>query len=172
MFTPRSNRFSFQRLRGSARSRNRVAALLGSLLAGACIATAPQAAEDQRTTEGRLERAVFATEIKDREPVDPVSSLPTNRGRVFFFTEIVGLEGHTIRHRWEYKGETMAEVEFDVRGPRWRVYSSKNLLPIWSGDWTVRVLDDSGRELGQTQLAYGGPVNRGNPESVPASPED
>ena len=35
----------------------------------------------------------------------------------------------------------MAEVDFNVNGPRWRVWSAKNLWPTWLGEWTVEVLN-------------------------------
>ncbi len=94
-----------------------------------------------------VERAQFTTQIDDREPVDRVVLLDSARSQVFFFTELRNMEGRTVVHRWEYQGEVMAEVPFQVGGPRWRVYSSKSLGPGLYGKWTVLVVDQSGLPL-------------------------
>jgi hypothetical protein len=44
----------------------------------------------------------------------------------------------------------MGEVNFNVGSNRWRSYSSKNLLPEWTGIWTVSVIDDKGNVLTET----------------------
>ncbi|MEE9270736.1 MAG: DUF2914 domain-containing protein [Candidatus Krumholzibacteria bacterium] len=103
---------------------------------------------------GSLKRAVFTSGVIDREPVDEIDSLATDSTRVFFFTEIMGMEGRTVTHRWMYGGENKAEVPFAVGGPRWRVHSSKNLVPEWTGKWTVDVLDDAGNMMGQEGFVY------------------
>ena len=87
-------------------------------------------------------RATFAAGIQDREPVSPSDVFVNEMSPVFFFTEIIGADGRTIVHRWTYQGAVMAEVSFKVKGPRWRIYSSKVLLPFWVGTWTVEVLEN------------------------------
>ena len=110
-------------------------------------------------------RAQFTSEVVSREPTDSLDQLSTEHDRVFFFTEFVGLQGHSLVHRWEYGGEVMANVPFEVGGPRWRVYSSKTLAPEWIGEWTVTVLDEAGRVLARHTLEYMQPV-----PAPPASP--
>lgn len=102
-----------------------------------------------------IARAQFTSGILDREPVDNVTSLDGGTERVFFFTELRDMEGKTIVHRWELNGEVMGAVTFEVRGPRWRVYSSKEMLPEWTGKWVVNVVDETGTELGSYTLNYG-----------------
>ena len=48
----------------------------------------------------------------------------------------------------------MAEVPFAIQGPRWRVYSSKNLSNAWIGTWTVTVIGSGGQILAQRSLEY------------------
>jgi hypothetical protein len=103
---------------------------------------------------GHLRRALFTTAIEGHEPVGSVDSLSTGNTQVYFFTEIVGREGHTITHRWMYNGKVLAEVPIVIGGPRWRVYSSKNLLPAWTGELKVEVVDDDGSVLGSKSLTY------------------
>lgn len=105
--------------------------------------------------ESMIARAQFTSGILDREPVDNVTTLDNGTDRVFFFTELQNMEGKTIVHRWELNGEVLGAVTFQVRGPRWRVYSSKELLPEWTGKWVVSVVDGDGAVLGSYTLNYG-----------------
>jgi len=100
-------------------------------------------------------RAVFTSQIVDREPVDSLSELSNNSDRIYFFTDLRGLTGQIVTHRWEHEGQIMAEIKFKVgNGPRWRVYSSKNLLPTWTGQWTVSVVDEHGTSLNVSTFNY------------------
>ena len=105
--------------------------------------------------EAAVARAVVTREIQDREPGPAVERVPTDAAEIFFFTELRALDGQTITHRWEHAGAVLAEVPFDVRGARWRVYSSKKLLPGWTGTWTVSVVDASGQVLASQGFQYG-----------------
>ena len=83
---------------------------------------------------GTVARSAFTTNVVEREPVDRVDVLSDDQAEIFFFTELLDLAGQTVVHRWEYDGKVMAEVPFEVKGPRWRVYSKKSLLPEWKGE--------------------------------------
>lgn len=104
---------------------------------------------------GSVVRAIFTSQIVDREPVDTLDTIGPDLQRVFFFTDLRNLQGQIITHRWEHNGQVMAEVKFKVGGPRWRVYSSKNMLPEWVGSWTVVVTDESGQPLNTSRFEYG-----------------
>lgn len=103
---------------------------------------------------GRVNRAVFTSAIADREPVDNIISIANDQSKVIFFTELVGMKDRVAKHRWEYNGQVMGEVDFNVRGPRWRVWSSKDLKPTWTGEWIVRVLDEEGAILSEHVFLY------------------
>ena len=57
-------------------------------------------------------------------------------------------------HRWSFNGETMAEVTFNIGGPRWRVYSSKKLIPSWAGMWKAEVIDADGIVMNSKTFEY------------------
>jgi len=101
--------------------------------------------------------AQFTTGIEDREPIDQVSFVENTVDKVYFFTDLRGFAGQTVTHRWIHAGETMAEVPFEVSGPRWRVWSSKGLLPDWIGDWTVEVLNSAGEVVAAETFTYTAP---------------
>jgi hypothetical protein len=124
-------------------------------LAIALPAFAQEAAAPAATpTSEKVPRAVFTTAVTSREPADQVTSLKNDVQQVYFFTELTGLDGQTITHKWEHAGEVKAAVTFDVKAPRWRVWSSKKFDPSWTGEWTVSVVDGSGAMLAQAKLIY------------------
>ncbi|MEE8508807.1 MAG: DUF2914 domain-containing protein, partial [Myxococcota bacterium] len=109
------------------------------------VALEPPAAPTAPTA--RVARATFTTGVVDREPQDSIRSLSNDNVEIFFFSEIRDGSGATIIHRWEWNGQMMAEVPFEVGGPRWRIFSSKTLDPSWLGEWTVLLVDAAGQVL-------------------------
>lgn len=105
-------------------------------------------------TDAGVARASFTTEIVAREPVDQVVTLPNSYSEVYYFTDLRNLEGRTITHQWEFEGQVISKVNFEVAGPRWRVHSKKTLDPSMTGKWTVMVLDESGWPLHASMFQY------------------
>ncbi|MCW9046886.1 MAG: DUF2914 domain-containing protein [Gammaproteobacteria bacterium] len=101
-----------------------------------------------------IDRSIFTTAIIDKEPVSNLKDITSDITRVYYFTEITGLNGHTISHRWEYDGQVVAEINFKVSGDRWRTWSSKNMLSSWLGKWRVSVLDEGGNIIEQSEFDY------------------
>jgi hypothetical protein len=134
---------------------------------------APPAAPAPVAPTGKVTRASFTTAIENREPVDSIETLTNDRTEIFFFSELQNMMGQTITHQWKFQNEVMAEVSFDVGGPRWRVYSSKRLFPGWLGDWTVVVTDASQNELATHRFSYvpGTPPVESGPPSTGAATE-
>lgn len=123
----------------------------------------PLVNEDQDAAQDRaispapknpVARSAFTTEIVEREPVNFILGLTNDESRIYYFTELRGLQGRTVYHRWEYEGEVIAEVAFDVKGPRLRVWSSKDLVADWTGKWRVQVTDAAGRILAEDSFEY------------------
>ena len=104
-------------------------------------APAPQetmAEEKPKMATGSVNRSAFTTMIENREPSDDLGdSVGNNVNRVYFFTELGGLKDQQVTHRWTYNGRNMAEVTYNVGSNRWRVWSSKNLVPEWLGNGDV-----------------------------------
>lgn len=145
-----------------------------ALIAGALIASSAFAADEAATgttapapaTEtaapaatppaptGTIARSSFTTEIENREPVNSITKLNTDEHKIYYFTELKGMEGQQVTHRWEHNGKVMAEVPFQVGGQRWRVYSSKQLENDWTGEWKVSVVDGNGSTLGVNTFTY------------------
>ncbi len=101
---------------------------------------------------GTVARSAFTSSVEDREPVDTLQKMNAMEQKVYFFTELRDMEGQTATHRWELNGDVMAEVAFEVKGSRWRVWSSKNLQPEWVGEWKVSVLNSANEVISETSL--------------------
>ncbi len=71
-------------------------------------------------TPPHVGRAQFTSAIRGREPVDELRQVEADHRRIYYFTELRGLEGRSVSHRWEYQGRVMAEVFHQIDAPRWR----------------------------------------------------
>lgn len=106
------------------------------------------------SAETGVSRSAFTSAIENKEPVSELKTVSNSVGNVYFFTELRGLSGHTIIHRWEYNNKTLAEVPFKIAANRWRTWSSKSILPSWTGVWKVSVLDEGGNVIEQKEFEY------------------
>jgi hypothetical protein len=125
--------------------------LVRFVLALAFVVMAPLPA---MSAEPTVSRAQFTTAVLDREPTDELSAISPDADKVFFFTELRNFDGTAVTHRWSLNGAVMAEVSFNVRASRWRVHSSKTLLPEWRGDWVVDVVDENGVVVETRTVGY------------------
>jgi hypothetical protein len=96
----------------------------------------------------KVAQGVITTKVDHRAPVDTVKTYSATAGRLFCFTRITGAtEDTTITQVWYRNGKEMARVVLPVRSSDWRTWSSKRILPQWTGNWKVEVLDADGNLL-------------------------
>ncbi len=80
-----------------------------------------------------------------RTAVAPGDTFPADVGRLFCLTRVTGAADTTaVVHVWVHDGKPRARVRLPVRSPDWRTWSSKRILPAWTGPWEVMVLDAAG----------------------------
>jgi hypothetical protein len=104
---------------------------------------------------GEVSRAQFTTSIDDREPVSMIDSLDSSIGNsISFFTEISDMAGQTVTHQWTHQDKIMFEKTFEVKAERWRIWTSKTMIPDWAGTWTVNVLDNERVLLASKTFEY------------------
>ena len=104
---------------------------------------------------GEVSRAQFSTAIDNREPVSMVDSIDSrSTNSISFFTELNDMTGRTVTHQWTHNDKVMFEKTFEVKSERWRVWTSKTLIPAWTGTWTVNVLDDERSLLTSKSFEY------------------
>ena len=97
----------------------------------------------------------FGTDIdrESRELVGETTDFAAGIERITCLTLIKGLEApNSVTHVWYRDGKTMARVDLNVASTNWRTWSSKRLLPSWTGHWEVKVLDSDGRVLGSADF--------------------
>lgn len=118
------------------------------LAAGSALAQDEEpAAAPQPAASVQIRDMVFAQDYDAvaKAPVDTATTFGPDCGRIVCFTRVVGAaEPLTVTHAWYHEGKTMAKVDLHVGSANWRTYSSKNILPSWTGRWEVRVLDPNG----------------------------
>jgi len=123
--------------------------LIQSLVFGVALCALANAAA------GEVSRALFTTGIDNREPVDMIDGADSSALRsIFFFTELQDMPGQTVTHQWTYQDKVMFERTFEIKADRWRVWTSKTLIPAWSGTWTVNVLDGDRGLLASKSFEY------------------
>jgi len=140
----------------------------------AASAEATAMTEQSGFSRGSVVRSAFTRDVEEREPTEDLQKLTNENGQVKFFTELRDMSGQTAMHRWEYEGKVVAEVAFDVKGPRWRVWSSKSLTPQWTGDWKVSVLNGAGEVISEKKLSYdvvAAPATTPAEEAMPGNTE-
>ncbi|MFN3786265.1 MAG: DUF2914 domain-containing protein, partial [Thiothrix sp.] len=103
------------------------------------------------TSTAHVSRSAFTTSINAREPVDQLARISAGQP-VHYFTELSGLQGHVVTHRWEKDGTFQLCIQFPIGADRWRVHSSKNITSDSPGTWTVSVQNDDGTVLKQDTL--------------------
>ena len=92
--------------------------------------------------------ATITTAVVDRAPVDQVKAFPTQNGKLYCFTSIVGSESPTeVYHAWFHGERLMSRVKLPVNSPDWRTWSAKSFLEDWLGAWHVEIQDVDGNVL-------------------------
>ena len=94
----------------------------------------------------------LTTAIKDRQPVDKVSSVSADTDQLILWCTIKGAtEPTTITHVWTLDGEEMAAIPLNVTSTPYRTWSRKSL---WgrTGNWTVNVKDSNSNVLASTNF--------------------
>jgi len=102
---------------------------------------------------GTVSRSTLTRAVVNYEPVDTITRV-TSLQHIYFFTELKGLMGERVFHRWVHNGQVMKQEEFEVGGPRWRVWSSATILPNLLGEWKVYVIDMTGKILREAIFDY------------------
>ena len=139
---------------GVGRGTRRLELLVATLVFVLAPAVAAEETPVGEKPAGWVERALFTSGVANREPVDALALVEGAPREVYFFTELKQLSGRTVTHRWEYAGEVVSEMPFEVGGPRWRVFSKRALSPAQAGKWSVLVVDESGWVLHAEMFEY------------------
>ena len=95
-----------------------------------------------------VEESAIALDVIDRMPVGSDSSFVASVGTVYCWMRVAGAEGEVaIHHVWFHGDQEMADIELRIGGSPWRTWSSKAIVPEWTGDWRVEVRDSAGNVI-------------------------
>ncbi len=113
-------------------------------------------AQEQMAAPLDVAESAIATAVADRQPVDNVTTVGADVGRVYCWTRVVGAQADVeIVHVW-YRGDMeMARVPLRVGSSNWRTWSSKNIEPSWTGQWRVDVEAPDGTVLESLSFTVG-----------------
>lgn len=107
-----------------------------------------QTTSQAATPQLAVAQAVITTGVQDLQPADSLGSVPADVGTVYCWTRITGAEGDVqIEHVWYHGDQEMARVPLRVAGSNWRTFSSKRIVPEWTGQWRVDVVGPNGNVL-------------------------
>lgn len=102
------------------------------------------------TTLARAEIvAQFTNDVENREPVGLVEVVTKdNDERVTYYTIVLEHADETVTHVWKNGDVEIYRKDYNIGGPRWRVWSSVSVEHFEAGDKvTVEVVDADGKVL-------------------------
>ena len=95
-----------------------------------------------------VEAAVIATGVENLTPMGVADKFPTNTGRLYCYSKIIGGgEGSSIKHIWYYGDKKVDEIILSIKSPSFRTYSYKTISSDWTGKWKVEIVADDGTIL-------------------------
>jgi hypothetical protein len=109
--------------------------------------TTQPSTQDTAQPDAQLAEAVVCQDVIDRAPVGSGDLFAKEVPKVYCFTRVVGAEGTQLTHNWYYKGSLKASVKLNVRSSNYRTWSSKTMMPEWTGEWMVEILSADGKPL-------------------------
>jgi|GEM_PF-470553 len=111
--------------------------------------------------------------IEERMPVGAAESFTPDVENVYLWCKVTGATDSTsIKVAWSHGDMEMATVELPVKSAFWRTWSSKRILPEWTGDWTVRVLDAAGNGLKELTFTIAPASEPETPTETETVPEE
>lgn len=100
------------------------------------------------SSDGPVARMAITTGLDgDYYPVSNLSSVDSTIGRVLFYTEINGIPGIPVAHRWIRQGVLVATIVLPVNASYVRVWSYLNVDSSMIGNWEAQVVDINGYVL-------------------------
>lgn len=102
-------------------------------------------ADSLKQVEGlKIIDAAVCRGVEERKPIESGDRFPSDVGSLSCFCRVVHGKGTKIVHAWIHDGQTRARVELEVGSNSWRTWSTKRILPSWTGSWEVKIMTPDG----------------------------
>lgn len=95
----------------------------------------------------KIDRLVLCLAVKDRNPANEVSAVPSDVGKVFAWLRVSGASGKKVRTVWTVNGKASPGTWLNVGSNQWRTWASKRVDASMKGSARVEVQDDKGNVL-------------------------
>ena len=103
-----------------------------------------------------ISRAFLAKGLKEKEPEGIIESpvVVNNKSmtKIYYFTEILNMEGEVLYHYWMWDGKIEFEKELKIWGNRWRASTLKMIPFSKTGQWQARIVNEEGDILNEIQF--------------------
>lgn len=122
-------------------------------------AQAPDAPRKQaETNDGMsISRIAICEDVQERVPVGESETFSSGIGQLWCFTRVMNAAAPTqIYHRWYVGDEMVDEIAINVGGKQWRCWSTKTILPSWTGSCRVEILTEEGDVISTKEFVLEG----------------
>ena len=106
--------------------------------------------------KNNISRAFLAKGLKEKEPEGIIESpvVVNNKSmtKIYYFTEILNMEGEVLYHYWMWDGKIEFEKELKIWGNRWRASTLKMIPFSKTGQWQARIVNEEGDILNEIQF--------------------
>ena len=107
----------------------------------------------QEAPEVSVEDVQICTSVQDRTPVGVDTSFSADVEKLYCFTKVISNQDEgSIFHVWLYNDRVMARVQLSTKAKVYRTWSSKRILPSWTGKWRVDIESANGNLLGSKEF--------------------
>jgi type II secretory pathway predicted ATPase ExeA len=110
--------------------------------ASASVSPPSTVSESASDKVARMQLAARVQGLEPGPPIDLPVRLSKGQARtIYFFTELHGLSGRTVLHRWEWNGRIMQERQLHPTSQSWRAYTAMTIVGDMRGSWGVSAVD-------------------------------
>lgn len=123
---------------------------IADTLLAADTTNSPFQLKELKILEPGVKRFLLPGSVSNKEPLGELNDISFNADGsavVWTYSEVVDKRGSRLNYVWLHEGSQVAAVKVDIRGNRWRSYSSKVINQSMSGSWRVELHDGEGRLL-------------------------
>ena len=111
----------------------------------------------QSAEEMSLSKIAICEDVQERTPVGEAEAFSSEIGKLWCFTRVHHAEAPTqIFHRWYVGDKLVDEIPITVKGQHWRCWSTKTILPSWTGQCRVEILSEEGDVLATKEFMLEG----------------